>query len=330
MSSTITLQKVIDLARTHIELLPIADVNGFTNEPALSLCNDVLQELLSAPFAWKFNRVEMPMLVTASRRQDYLFAGAVAFTLGSNSRGAGIGLASTPAISESGTTVTVTTLEAHGFQVGDVVYMAGNTVAAYNSTFTQNDSGSTWSGGWTITVVPSTTSFQFTHASSGLGTSGASGITNFGWLTDGTMVELNNTSSPQTTQPVEAVRDIQTTSISGRPAKVCVIQDLGTGVLKIRFRPVPSTTIWGINLVYQAKAPLKTALDNFWSPFPDELSFVYRQGFLAHAYRYQNSGRADAEYMKFQQKIAKALGADDREMSDIHVVPEIGLMDWGF
>lgn len=327
--STLTLQSVVNLASTHVDLLPLAGVGGYTNEPALSLCNDVVQELLATPNDWKFNRVEMPMLVTAQNKQDYLFAGAVAFTLGSTSAGAAIGLASNSAISESGTTVTVTTLEAHQFNVGDTVYMIGNTLSAYNSTFAQTVSSSTWSGGWAITAVPSSTSFQFTHASSGLGTSGASGITDFGWLASGTMVQMTDNSSLQNTRQIEVVKELTPSGRTANPEKVCVLKDFGTGVLKLRFREVPGSTTWGVNLVYQAKSPLKVALTDLWSPFPDEYSFVYRQAFIARCYRYLNSPRAEVEYQKLQAAISKAMGESDREMSDIHVVPAQSLLDSG-
>jgi hypothetical protein len=328
-NSTVKLQSIVNLASTHADLVPLAGVNGYTNEPALSLCNDAIQELLTAQIDWKFNQVEMPMLVTAQNKQDYLFGGAVAFTLGGAATGVGIDLASNNAVSESGTTVTVNTLEAHRFKVGDTVYMSGNTVAAYNSTFTDDGNPSTWSGGWVITAV-GTKSFTFTHSTSGLSASGAPGITDFGWLSSASMVEMNNTSSPQNSRPLQAVRDIAPWSRVATPEKVCVLKDNGDGTLKIRFYYVPGSTAWGAKLVYQAKAPLKVALTDTWAPFPDELSYVFRQAFLWACYRYLRSPIAVAEYQKLQQKILKALGGNDRETSDVYVTPAESLMDMGW
>jgi hypothetical protein len=327
-NATVKLQTVVNLAATHAELMPLAGVGGYTSEPALSLCNDVIQEMLCPPFAWKCNRVEMPMLVTAPNKQDYLFAGAVAFTLGSNSQGAAIDLTTNSGITEVGNVVTVKTIEAHGFVVGDTVYQFGCALAAYNSTLTQAASSWTYSGGWVITAVTATT-YTFTHASSGLATSGAAGITDYGWLESATKIEINNTSPLKNTKPLRAVRTIQPMGSVSTPEKVSVVKDLGTGVLKIRFAAVPGSTIWGANLVYQAKAPLKTDLTNdTWAPFPDELGFVYRQGFLARCYRYIESRRADVEYQKAQVAIGKALGHDDAEESDEHVSPERSLMEF--
>src|SRR5512146_1191817 len=79
--STTTVQSVVDYCSCHAELMPLANVGGYTQEPALSLANDVLQEILSPPFAWKFNRVTANVLTTVRGKQDARFAGAAAFVL---------------------------------------------------------------------------------------------------------------------------------------------------------------------------------------------------------------------------------------------------------
>lgn len=326
-NSTITLMSVVTLCSTHMDLMPLANVGGASNEPALSLCNDAISEIITLDKDWKWNRNEMAMLVTTPNKQDYAFAGASAFTLGSNSSGAAIGLASNSAITETSTTVTVTTLEAHRFTVGQTVYMTGNALAAYNSTFTDDGSASTWSGGWVITAVPSTTSFQFTHASSGLAASGAPGITNFGWLSAASMVEMNSNSSPQNIRHIKAVRDIVPWSKVADPDKVCVVKDNGDGTLKVRFCYTPGTTIWGANLVYQARAPLKVALTDTWFPIPDQNSSMFRQALIYRMYRYINSPRTEVEYQKFQAEMGRMLGADNAEEENVYLVPEDSLVD---
>jgi hypothetical protein len=197
--STVTLQSVINYCMTHTELMPLANVAGYTDEPALSIANDVIAEILAPPFAWKFNRAALPLFVTQQNRQDNQFAGAVAFVLSGKNvlGGVGIDTAANSGVTESGNTVTVKTLDPHNFSVGDTVYMSGNTVPAYNSTETITPSSSQWSGGWVITAVPSIYSFQFTHASSGLAASGAPGISDFGWGESATFVDENDISAPR-------------------------------------------------------------------------------------------------------------------------------------
>jgi hypothetical protein len=68
-------------------------------------------------------------------------------------------IANSGGLSESGTTVTVTTTAAHGFAVGRKVVIAGATNAAYN-------------GVWTVASIVSTTQFTFVHTASALAASG--------------------------------------------------------------------------------------------------------------------------------------------------------------
>ena len=332
MSTTISLQSVINLCSTHVDLLPLSGVGGYTNEPALSLCNDALSEIISAEHDWKWNEVELGAtvqpLVTASNKQDYLFAGASAFTLGSTSTGAPIGLSSNNAITVATGVVTVSTLEPHRFNVGDTVYMLGvtmstGTTSKYNSVFTDNGSTTTYSGGWVITAVTSTSfSFAATSGQNNADAGGAPGISDFGWLSGATMSVINNNSSPQDTKHIETVRKLPVWSKVGDPEKVSVQQDLTTGVIKVRFYYVPGTTIFAVNLIYQKQAPVKTALTNTWAPIPDHLSAMYRQALIYRMYRYLNSPQQNAEYQKLQQEINKAKGFDNNETSNVYMTPE--------
>lgn len=345
-SSTITLQSTVNFCSTHADLLPLTNVGGFTNEPALSLCNDALSDLISDPNDWVFNRVEMPSLFTCPNKQDYLFAGACAFTLNTSgvnagtSQGWAIDLASASAVTVSGGVVTVNTLEAHRLAVGQTVYLTGLVIKTgnvadptkYNSTFTDNGSVSQWTGGYVITAV-GTKSFSFA-AIAGQNNGdilGAPGITNFGYSTSASMQEVNNNSSPPNILPLTVRRELPVSSRVSLPEKVAVIADLGTGVLKIRFLWLPGTVLYAVNIVYQAQAPLKTALTGAgvgdWSPFPDNYSAVCRQALLYRMYRYLNSPNADNEYKKLQAEILKVQAADDATSTDVSLQPEEPLMD---
>lgn len=325
INQTITLQNIVDFSSTHVELMPLSGVGGITLEPALSLCNDVLSELICSPNAWKFNSIEMPPFVTSAFRQTYQVSGATAFT--SAAGGVGIALVATPGISRTGTTVTVTTLQAHNMTIGDTVYMLGNVDAQFNSTYTETPNGSGYTGGWVILTTPTTTTFTFTHLTSGTTTSGAPGITDFGWLETATMRALNSSAPRPRIYQLEAVNIVPPVSATSQPSKLCVVSDNGDGTLKMRFDyTCPAGTFFVVNTVYQATAPIKTLLSQFWGPFPDQYSYVYRQGFLARAYRFINSPKADVEYQKLQVAINKALGRDDAEASDQRLYPSESLM----
>lgn len=344
MPSTVTVQQVVNLASTHIELLPVAGVGGYTNEPALSLANDVLQTIMASTYEmpngevlsldWKWNRAEMPMFVTSPNRQDYLFAGATFFGLGGDACGAGIDLATNNALTISGSTVTIKLLEPYCGAVGDVCYILG-TGSNYDSVFTANGANNAGFSGNTYTITNLSTDGKTVTATitgTASGTSGSAGINDFGWLAGATIIGIGNGGPILPTRHVEAVRDIQPYGYANIPEKVCVLQDLGTGVLKIRFYPVVGTTVWGVNLVYQKKAVLLTSLSSTWSPIPDEVSYLVRQGFLAKAYRYVDSKRSEIEETKFSNTMRKALGADERETPDVGLYPAEGIqtMDYNF
>jgi hypothetical protein len=335
-NSTITLQSVANFCSTNMDLIPLSGVGGFSTEPFLSIANSALSEIAMSEMDFKWNRVEMPMFCTAQSKQDYLVAGAAAFTLGSTSTGANIGLSSTPAISVTAGVVTVNTLEPHRFNVGDTVYLNGvvmttGTSSKYNSVFTDNGNTSTWSNGWVIASTPTTTSFTFaaTSGQNNADAGGAPGITDFGWLASASMKQLGDTSSPQDGRIIQAVKELQPWQRVANPEKVCVLKDNGDGSLKIRFFYTPGSTIWIANLVYQANFPLKTALTDTWSPVPDSLSALIRQAAIYACYRYMNSPQQTVEFQKFQALIAKANGAADRETTDVHLVPAEGFGDTG-
>lgn len=325
-NTTLTLQSVVNFASIHAELAPLSNVGGISLEPALSLANDTLQELITKPNAWKFNRFEMPIFVTTTYKQDYQFGGAVAFTLEEGGAAIALTTASTPGVVRTGTTVVVTTIETHNMTVGRTVYMFGNDNAQFNSVYTQGPTASGFSGGWTITAVTAN-SLTFTHLTSGNLTSGAPGIFNYAWLESGTMREINSTAPIPKTWQLDGVNDLHPTSVSTRPAKVSVLTDNGDGTLKIRMQYAPGGTFYAVALVYQMQPPLKVALTDTWTPFPDRYGFVVRQAFLARAYRYMRSAAAAEEYQKSQFVINEAIGADDSEQSDQRIYPEQSLMD---
>src|ERR1700757_4243334 len=184
-NSTVTVNQVVQYAQQHTALMPLTGVGGVANEPALSLANDTLSQLLAAPFPWEFNRADMPVFVTAPYKQDYKVSGACAFT--TTGGGFGIDLTTNNGITQSGSTVTVKLLEPcqNVLNVGDTVYLAGVTQTGIKAVYTPGQGSATssgWSNGFAIaTIANDYLSFTFTYAPA-ISTDGAPGITDFGWL----------------------------------------------------------------------------------------------------------------------------------------------------
>lgn len=327
MPSTETVQQVINFASTHTELMPLTGVGGYTNEPGRSLANDTLNEILGQEIPWKFNRKEMNALALQRGKQDYLFAGASLFVL-TDGFGVGIDLATNNALTISGATVTIKTLEQYGGAVGDVCYITG-TGSNYDSTLSKTPNSTSWGGcTYTITNISGLTLTATVSGGTPSGVSGAPGITDFQWLESGTLVDASNTNSPQIVRFVKAVRELQPTSVVYIPQKVAVMQDQpSAGVLKVRVSPVPGATPYLLSNVYQAKPPVissgATLSSTTWTPIPDEYQNIVRQMFLAMAYRYLGSPKEVVEYQKAQQLMTRSTGRDDREQSDEFITPEL-------
>lgn len=348
MPSTLTLQVVSNFASTHADLLPLTGVGGYTSEPFLSIANDALSEIINDAQDWKWNSVELfdviqnvQPLITSLNKQDYLFAGACAFVLAVSgatavtSSGAAIDLSTNSAITVSGGVVTVNTLEPHRFAIGNIVNLLGltfstGTASKYNSTYTDNGSVCSWSTGYTITAVGAKSfSFAAGTGQNNADVGGAPGVTDFGWLSGVTMMELNNNSCPPNWRQMKAVRNLPKWSRVSDPEQVAMVQDLGTGVLRFRFNQIPGGVIWAVNFVYQKAAPLLTLMSNTWAPIPDRLGDLIRQAALYRCYRYlnPNSPATVNELKKFEQVLNKSKGNDEAEESNVYLQPTEGIVD---
>lgn len=355
--SNILLQTTINYAITHTDLLPLTGVGGLSDEPGLSICTEAISDIISDENDWKFNSVELcsplgltqgtglPLIVYQSK-QDYLFAGASAFTMnitpaggssGTSSSGASIDLNSNNGVTVAVGVVTVKTLEPHRFAVGNTVFLSGLQVlsgnaanaAKYNATFTDNGNQTAWAGGFVLTAV-GTKSFSFAAVAgqSNGDILGAPGINDFNWLTAATMMELNNQSSPMNVRHLKAVRNLPAWSRCADPEQISVMQDLGTGVLLIRMMYVPAAVTWIINPVYQKKPQVFTSLKQTWG-IPDQYISMLNQAVMYRAYRYIRSAQADSEWKKLQQLIMESKGSDQAEESNVFLEPMESLVDYG-
>lgn len=68
MASTISLQRSVTLASSFIRYAPLT---MSANDPALSNADWVRQFILSPPFAWRWNRLEVPTITTQIGVSDY-------------------------------------------------------------------------------------------------------------------------------------------------------------------------------------------------------------------------------------------------------------------
>ena len=306
-SSTTTIQSIVDYVSSMGELVPVLPSGGFSVQTALTMATDVMAELISQRFNFKWNREKIPPFYTNSWQQDYA------------------GLSST----------------------------------------------------WPAYI---------------------------GWMEGAYWIDINNTALPKPTWPIEVVRDLVPSSISGNPpAKIAwypnkeliqgtwpgpgktYTQPLGavstptnpptnildanlnilvlttygtTGLIApqapaasaegvtvndgscvwtvadpesqgFRLLPLPpqQAVVYQVNVVAQMKAPQPfTSMQQQINPVPDDHAQWFRDGFKVHCYEMSPNPQMRALFPKMRElwlaAIAGALKQDDRETDNAGFVPD--------
>src|ERR1700739_26614 len=72
-NSTTTLGSVVSYAKTFPDIAPIIQTTaaGSSLQPALTIANDTMTEMVAQVFNWKWNRFLLPVFYTNSWQQDY-------------------------------------------------------------------------------------------------------------------------------------------------------------------------------------------------------------------------------------------------------------------
>jgi len=219
---------------------PLVGAGGVANEPALSICNDTLQSLLSSPYAWRFNKNAIPTFTTISYQQDYVLSGCqMMITTSSGGQRAivHLNLQSSPSgagLTESGTVVTakfddfapngtaglngppgskpVTTGTSVPI-IGDKVTITGASQAGYNIT-------NAVVTGQVVAANGGITGVTFTAAQSGLTPDGGQGINGINWLEHATLQDYFSTGTVRPVHDIEVVASLPVESIIQPPFKI--------------------------------------------------------------------------------------------------------------
>src|SRR6185437_7467487 len=68
----LTLQQIVNQMRAYAEFIPVLGASGSTEEPALSIANDLMQRIMAENMNWKWNRQYVPSILTVALQQDYV------------------------------------------------------------------------------------------------------------------------------------------------------------------------------------------------------------------------------------------------------------------
>lgn len=72
MASTITVQNLIDFARTHVKLAPLTGIGSIANEPGLTFANKTKKRIINQNYNWRWNRFPIPSFITVNNQDEYI------------------------------------------------------------------------------------------------------------------------------------------------------------------------------------------------------------------------------------------------------------------
>lgn len=353
-NSTIRLQAVVDDASTLGDVAPSLATGGLSQQPALSIANDVMQALINGgpngrPYNWKFNRYNLPVFYTNSLQQDYFIPGLVNIGWLESAWAVNINQTSVPKQKlplEIDKDVLVTYQQ--GTYQAKISWLPNNmlTVGTWgqvplgptsgNSTGDTTDAGPGLTGqqnpgpnviytnpvGSLVTPYNATTAIKDPNGNLWcLTTFGICGSTQPAWPSNPTYPTIRNP-------------NIQPTTVTDGSCVWTAINPFGQG---IRLSPIPpqSGVVWAIQVVGQMVAPRFFNTQQNLNPLPDTMEWAFKQGFFTECYRRSPDPKVRAKYPQERQLWLEALDNAvrqyDREPDDFGFYPsDPKVMDTGY
>jgi hypothetical protein len=310
LASTITLQSIVNYARSYPDTQLAVGASGYALEPSITIANDVMQKFLATGMDWKFNRAYIPPFLTVELQQDYVTNVTNCSWLEFGSR-LDINNTAQPKPFFSLETVRDTpwsSYQANAFQVSWIP----NSLAVMG-TWQANTS---YPCGYGQAQTPTSPIQQFIDAngnilfinSASLNLSvNSPGVGASNFVAPGSPYGISGN-----TQPVLPANSAAGTTVVDGTVTWTVASP---NAVAIHLGTVPPTSglTWLLYIAYQMKPPILTVLNTTLAPIPDEYVYLFRQGFLAYAYDHAGSPKAQNAYIKFEENLMDALKSADRE-----------------
>lgn len=337
-NSSTTIAQIVGHSRTYPDIAPIVQTaaGGASLQPSLTIASDVMIELISQVFNWKWNRFLMPTVLTNSWQQDYALN---VVNLGWLEHGFAIDINNTAYPQPRYPVEAVKDLESTSSQSGrpSQACWLPNDQLYYGTWGAANPGGS---GGPNpqpnqvigtllgVTVSPQNPylqvkdSFNNLWVVTGFGTTGA---------TNPFLVNLNPVF------PTPANPNQIATTVTDGSVTWTAVNPKGSG---LRINPLPPQTgvIYQINMIGQYRpfaftnGPF-TAFNQTIEPIPDDFAKYFRDGFVAMAYNHSSDknvrGKFQDQYNIWKKALLDSKIQGDREREGHSFFPSQGIMQPG-
>jgi hypothetical protein len=339
-NSSVKLQDLVEDARSNAELAPAIPAGGFSDAPAISIANDVMQNMLAGgpagqPFNWKWNRaIERPFFIN-SWQQDYFIPNQVA--VGWLESCTAVNYSCTqfpkpvyPVIVKRDLLITFNLSTNNDARI---CWMQNDTMQAgtWGATTQRTPTGQAQPGPGVVYTDPSTAIAQPINPTTAI----KDAFGNLWTLTQyGTCGNVNPfLTNLNPTFPTVQNQSIVSTVVTDGTVQWTAVNPKGQGY---RINPLPCQTgpVWLIQPVGQMRVPFLNSLSQYLDPIPDDFYTFFKQGFFAQCYRRsplkEVRAKFEMEWKLWQVALTNAVMFGANQEDDWGFVPQSNVMDTGY
>lgn len=336
--STVQLQELVDDARSFGEIAPVLPTGGYSVGPALSIANDVKQNMISGgpdgqPFNWKWNRMLEQTFFLNSWQQDYFIPNLVALGWLESCTATNFSVTTAPKpVRPMEVKRDLLVTNSQTSEVGKICWMQNDTLltGTWGQTSQLSSTGLTNPGPGAVYTNPNTAISMPINPITAI----KDAFNNLWVLTTyGTCGNTNpfasNLSPVFPTLQDETI--VATTATDGSVVWTAV-NPKGQG---FRINPLPGQTgpVWQIAAVAQNRVKRYASLQDYLDPIPDDFYQYFKAGFFAQCYRRSPDPKIRArfqdEYTMWLKSLDNAVKQGSREMDDWGFYPSEGVMETG-
>lgn len=314
------LQDIANQMRVYPEFTPLlSSTSGSTQEPMLTIANDVLQRVLSEPMNWVWNRKYIPAILSVALQQDYVtqitdigwLENSTMIDINNSTNNGN--LAPKPIWPmEACRDQQPTSFQEKPFEIN----FLPNTLAIMGQWYANTEYGC----GYGVAQIPITPLQQFIDQNGNI------------LYIDSTVLGLNLNSPGFNGQPIvlpsNSPYGVTGSTQPSAPANatpgmtvqdgsvIWTVADPDAYAMRISPLPAFSGLAWLMQPVYQINPPTMTSLQDRISPIPPEMTYLFRQGVRAMLYDHSGSNKAQAAYAKWEEDLVVAVRSADRSTDD--------------
>ncbi len=331
---TQTLQQIANQLKSKPEFYNLlGGAAGFSSEPFLTICNEIMSRILAENMPWKWNREIWPPFLTVSLQQDYvsnitdvgwLEDGWIVDINNSISNANGAPKPIRPM--ETVRDIPQSSIQNVPFQVCFIP----NSLAVMGEWQANTEYGC----GYGVSQLPTSPIQQFLDANGNIlfidSTQLGLTIESPGYT--GTTIKPSGFypyGTSGSTQPVAPANATPGTKIQDGTVVWTVANPNG---YCLRVNPLPALNglCWLIYVRYQAAPPALTSLQSNLNPLPMQMLYLFRAGVRAALTRENDLAAGNTAYMEWEEQLMKALRAADRQQEEFVLYPTQRILgtDW--